>query len=102
MVRVTYVGEDYVSILFNEVTYWPGAAHPNSYFSPVTIKVESGEVMQAEEILGRTQAEVSREIYGDERLSTKDYGFYLYGEEVHFIYRFNRFVEEVIVPREVE
>ncbi len=102
LVRVTYVGEDYVSILFNEVTYWPGAAHPNSYFSPVTIKVESGEVMQAEEILGRTQAEVSREIYGDERLSTKDYGFYLYGEEVHFIYRFNRFVEEVIVPREVE
>lgn len=101
LVNLTYAGEDYVSIFFNDVIYWPGAAHPMSYFSPVTIDVNTGEIADVEEILGCTWSELSQELYGEEdRLNPDDYGFYLSGEEVHFVYRFNYFVDEIVVPRE--
>lgn len=99
LVKLTYVGEDYVSLLFNDVIYWPGAAHPMSYFSPVTIDVRTGEAVETEDILGYTRDELSQQLYGDTRLNSMDYGFYLYGEEIHFIYRFNYFVDEIVIPR---
>lgn len=99
LVNLTYVGEDYVSLLFNDVTNWLGAAHPMSYFSPVTIDVRTGEVVETEEILGYTRDELSKKIYGDNRLNSMDYGFYLYGEEIHFIYRFSYFVDEIVISR---
>jgi hypothetical protein len=44
---------------------------------------------------------LSQELYEDEGwLNSDDYGFYLAGEEVHFIYRFSYFVDEIVVPRE--
>lgn len=98
LVNLTYVGEDYVSILFNEVTDWPGAAHPMSYFSPVTINVRTGEVVETEDILGCTRDELSQQLYGDTRLNSMDYGCYLYGDEIHFIYRFSFFVDEIVIP----
>ena len=100
LVNLTYVGEDYVSLLFNEVTNWPGAAHPMSCFSPVTIDIGTGEVVETEEILGYTREELSQQLYGDTRLNSMDYGFYLYGEEIHFIYRFSYFVDEIVIRRE--
>lgn len=99
LANLTYVGEDYVSLLFNDVTNWPGAAHPMSYFSPVTIDVRTGEVVETEEILGYTRDELSKKLYGDNRLNSMDYGFYLYGEEIHFIYRFSYFVDEIVISR---
>lgn len=99
LVNLTYVGEDYVSLLFNDVTNWPGAAHPMSYFSPVTINVHTGEVVDVEDILGCIWDELSQQLYGDTRLNSMDYGFYLYGEEIHFIYRFSYFVDEIVIPR---
>lgn len=99
LVNLTYVGEDYVSLLFNEVTNWPGAAHPMSCFSPVTIDIGTGEVVETEEILGCTREELSQQLYGDTRLNSLDYGFYLYGEEIHFIYRFSYFVDEIVISR---
>ncbi len=101
LVNLTYVCDDYVSILFNDVDYWPGSAHPMSCFSPVTIDVNTGEIVDVEDILGYTWSELSQELYEDEYwLNSDEYGFYLVGEEVHFIYRFNYFVDEIVVPRE--
>lgn len=101
MVNLTYVGDDYISILFNDVDYWPGSAHPMSYFSPVTIDVNTGEIVDVEDILGCTWSELSQELHEDEYwLNSDEYGFYLAGEEVHFIYRFNYSVDEIVVPRE--
>lgn len=101
LVNLTYVGDDYISILFNDADYWPGSAHPMSYFSPVTIDVNTGEIVDVEDILGYTWSELSQELREDEYwLNPDEYGFYLAGEEVHFIYRFNYFVDEIVVPRE--
>lgn len=58
LVSIPYVGEDYVSLLFNDMVYYAGAAHPLTYFSPVTISVETGEIVTAEEILNKSWSEI--------------------------------------------
>jgi hypothetical protein len=99
MVNLTYVGDDYISIIFNDVDYYPGAAHSMSYFSPVTIDVNTGEIADVGDILGCTWSELSQELFGSGKLNSDDYGFYLLGEDVHFIYRFSHFVDEIVVTR---
>lgn len=103
LVNLSYVGEDYVSLLYNDVQYWAGAAHPMSYFSPVTIDIHTGEIVDVEDVLGCTWSELSQRLYGasdNAQLNSDEYGFYLLGNEVHFIYRTSYFVDEIIVSRE--
>lgn len=103
LVNLTYVGEDYVSLLYNDLIDFPNAAHPMTYFSPLTIDVQTGKIVDVEDILGCTWSELSQKLYGelcDSRLNKDEYGFYLEGNEVHFIYRTSRFVDEIVVPRE--
>jgi hypothetical protein len=99
LVNLTYAGKDYVSLLYNQVTYWPGAAHPMSYFSPITIDVHTGEIVDVEDVLGQTWSELSQSLY-EPNLNSDWYGFYLLGNDVHFIYRTSYFVEEIVIPRE--
>ena len=103
LVNLTYVGEDYVSLLYNDLIDFPNAAHPMTYFSPLTIDVQTGKIVDVEDILGCTWSELSKKLYGelcDSRLNKDEYGFYLEGNEVYFIYRTSRFVDEIVVPRE--
>lgn len=103
LVSLTYAGEDYVSLLYNDLIDFPNAAHPMTYFSPVTIDVHTGKIADVEDILGCTWSELSQKLYGelyDSKLNADEYGFYLAGDEVHFIYRTNFFVDEIVVPRE--
>ena len=83
-VRLCYVGEDYVSILYNDTVYWPGAAHPQSYLAPITIDVKTGAVVTDEEVLGCSWEDISSKIkdsvqesYSDKGAFEQDYGFYL-------------------------
>jgi hypothetical protein len=98
--EVTYVGEDYASFLFNEE--WTQAATILPYYTTVTIDVQTGEIVDLEDILGCTWSELSQELFGSGELNSDDYAFYLFGEDVHFIYRTNYWVDEIVVRRETE
>lgn len=101
LVNLTYVGEDYVSLLYNDLIDFPNAAHPMTYFSPVTIDVHTGKIVDVEDLLGCTRSELSQKLYGklcDSQLNEDEYGFYLLEDEVHFIYRTSYFVDEIVVP----
>ena len=103
LASVTYVGDDYVSLLFNDVHDWPGSPHPMSIFRPITINVETGKLVVVEEILKCTRDELLQRVFeesGVTDINDGDYGFYLLGEEIHFIYRFNVFVDEIVILRE--
>lgn len=99
---ITYVGEDYVSLSFNDCCYWAGAAHPNSCFKPITIEIETGAVMTPELILGlnwqeiREKANIERE---DENAFNEEYGFYITDSKLVYIYRTNVYVELIEINR---
>ena len=99
---IPFIDDNYVSIQFNDTVYWAGAAHPQSYYAPVTISVETGEEVTPEEVLGKTWEEI-RAAGGIEEESEEnfngDYGFYLTDTELCYLYRFNYFVDEIRIPR---
>jgi hypothetical protein len=97
---LTYVGEDYVSFLFNEERTQAAANLP--YYTTVTIDVRTGEIVDLEDILGCTWSELSQELFGTGELNSDDYAYYLFGEDVHFIYRTKYFEDEIVVRRETE
>ena len=51
---ITLADDEYVSLHFNDTVYYAGAAHPLSYYIPVTICVATGEEATPEEVLGKT------------------------------------------------
>ncbi len=85
---IRYVGEDYVSLLYNDISYM-GGAHPYSWFDGITIDVRSGEQVSAGEILGRPDQEilkqVSEEMGADTQLTWEDLDFYLTDSSVVFL-----------------
>lgn len=99
---ITFIDDNYVSMRLNDTIYWAGAAHPQSYYAPVTISVETGEEVTPEEVLGKTWEEI-RTAGGIEEESeavfNEDYGFYLTDTELCYLYRFNYFVDEIRIPR---
>ncbi len=99
---ITFADDEYVSLRFNDTVYYAGAAHPLSYFIPVTISVATGEEVTPEEILGKTWEEIRAagaiEEENEETFSA-DYGFYITEKELCYLYRFNFFVEEIRLPR---
>ena len=105
-VRLCYVGEDYVSILYNDTVYWPGTAHPQSYFAPITIDVKTGAVVTDEEVLGCSWEDISSKIkdsvqesYSDKGAFEQDYGFYLTKNNLVYKYRFSYHVDEIVLER---
>lgn len=99
---ITLADDEYVSLHFNDTVYYAGAAHPLSYYIPVTISVATGEEVTPEEVLGKTQDEIraagSIEEENEENFNA-DYGFYITEKELCYLYRTNFFVEEIRIPR---
>ena len=70
---------------------------------PIYVNVETGKLVVVEEILKCTRDELLQRVFeesGVTDINDDDYGFYLLGEEIHFIYRFNVFVDEIVILRE--
>lgn len=55
--KLTLVGEDYISIKYNDISYM-GGAHPYSYFDGITIDCETGKEITAAELLGKGSDEI--------------------------------------------
>ena len=99
---ITLADDEYVSLHFNDTVYYAGAAHPLSYYIPVTISVATGEEVTPEEVLGKTWDEIraagSIEEENEENFNA-DYGFYITEKELCYLYRTNFFVEEIRISR---
>lgn len=99
---IQYVGQDYVSLLFNDVTYM-GGVHPYSFWDAVTIDCCTGEEVNASEILGINDEEilnVVNELMGLEEYT--DWGhldFYLQGDNIVFFYRMPGYWDDVVLKR---
>lgn len=99
---ITLINDEYVSLHFNDTVYYAGAAHPLSYYIPVTISVATGEEVTPEEVLGKTWEEIRAAGAIDEENEedfNADYGFYLTDKELCYLYRTSFFVEEIRIPR---
>ena len=99
---IQYAGQDYVSLLFNDVTYM-GGAHPYSFWDAVTIDCCTGEEVNASEVLGIDDdeiLEVVNDLMGLEE--DADWGhldFYLQEDTIVFFYRMPGFWEDVVLNR---
>lgn len=58
---VQCVDNDYVSLLFNDVSYM-GGAYPYSMFDAITIDRYSGEEVNASEVLGESDEEILEKV----------------------------------------
>lgn len=102
LLQLTYVGEDYVSILYNDIAYM-GGAHPYSSLNGITIDCHTGKEAVASEILGKSDEEILKEVCENMGMNqTAEWGevdFYLTDENIVFFYHQPMFWEDVIWER---
>ncbi len=95
---VTYVGDDYVSMVFNDVNY-PGGAHPISALEGITIDCSTGEIVAANRFIDDSEEEIGERIkaaLGTEVFTPKEWDYFITDKSVIFFYfnpRFMKFVE---------
>ena len=103
MMSIEYVGEDYISILYNDVSYM-GGAHPYSRFDGITIDCKTGKEVLALEFFDKSEEDILIQIsnkMGLDVIATwEDIDFYLTDTEIVFFYHMPNFWEDVVLPRE--
>ncbi len=101
--RLAYVGDDYISIMYNNISYY-GGAHPYSQFDGITIDCKTGKVVTASELLGKSDGEileqVSKEMGFDVIGTWDDVDFYITDSTIVFFYRMPNYWEDVVWERE--
>lgn len=100
--EVRYVDNDYVSLLFDDVTYM-GGANSYSMYDAVTLDRHTGEEVTAAEILQEDDSRLLNtvvELMGLEgEADWKDIDFYLQEDKIVFFYRMPGIWEEVVLGR---
>lgn len=98
---VTYVGDDYVSLLFNDVNWGP--AHPYSALDGVTIDRSTGEVVDVDRFIDDSGEEIEENIraaLGKEVVYDREtWDYYITEKEVVLFYHDPRFWEAVATKR---
>lgn len=98
ILQITYVGQDYISILYNDV-YYMGGAHPYSQMEGITIDCKTGEQVAASQFIEKEDGEILAEVsetMGLESLGTwEDIDFYLTDSTIVFFYRMPNFWDDV-------
>ena len=99
---VQYVDHDYVSLLFNDVSYMGGVSG-YSFLDAVTIDRHTGEEVNASEVLGESDEEILvrvNELMGLEEETDWGYlDFYLQQDTIVFFYRMPGFWDDVVLGR---
>lgn len=102
ILALCYAGEDYISILYNDIGYF-GGVHPYSCFDGITIDCRTGQEVFVSELLGRSDEDILTEISSmmglDITATWKDIDFYLTDSTIVFFYRMPGFFEDVVLPR---
>ena len=99
---IQHVDNDYVSLLFNDVTYM-GGAHPYSWYDAITVDRCTGEEVTASEILRESDKEILEKVSDlmglDGVASWEDIDFYLQNDSIVFFYRMPGYWEDVVLGR---
>lgn len=99
---VTYAGDDYVSLVFNDVSYM-GGAHPESALEGITIDCSTGEMVDASRFTDDSAEETGEQIkavLGEDFVYTPEHwNYYITDESVVFFYYNPRFWEQVAAKR---
>lgn len=99
---IQHIDNDYVSLLFNDVTYM-GGAHPYSMFDAITVDRHTGEEVTASEILGESNEEILGKVSVlmglDVVANWGDIDFYMQDGSIIFFYRMPGYWEDVVLER---
>lgn len=97
-----YVGEDYVSLVYNDV-YYLGGAHPYSNLYGITIDVNTGKQVTASEVTGQSDADLLNMIKISMGMDTdptwEDVDYYITNTTIVYFYRQPNFYEDVQTVR---
>lgn len=97
----TYVDEDYVSLVYNNVNYM-GGAHPYSAMDGITIDCTTGEIVNAQQFLDDSDEKIGERlqvILGTDSVSLDGWDYYLSKTSVVFFYYDPRFWKPVAIRR---
>lgn len=97
----TYVDEDYVSLVYNNVCYM-GGAHPYSAMDGITIDCTTGEIVTVQRFLNDSDEKIGERlqaILGMDSTSMDEWDYYLSKTSVVFFYYDPRFWEPVAIRR---
>lgn len=101
LLNFTLVGEDYISIEYNNISYM-GGAHPYSYFDGITIDCKTGQEITAAELLGKSSDEILQQVSDEMGMDTvaswDEVDFYLTDSTIVFFYRMPNYWEDVELP----
>ncbi len=98
---VTYVGDDYVSLVFNDVDYY-GAAHPYSAVEGVTIDCSTGEIVTVERFIDDSDEEIGEQtgaVTGGGGYDSQNWSWFITEDRVVFFYENPRFWDWVATER---
>lgn len=97
----TYVGEDYISLVYNNVCYM-GGAHPYSSFDGITINCSTGEMVEVNEFVDDSEEEIGKQlqnILGLDSYDAKEWDYYITESRVVFFYYDPKYWEMVETKR---
>lgn len=99
---IEYIDNDYVSLLFDDITHM-GSAVSYSHYDAITLDRHTGKEVTASEILGQGNTEilkiVNRSMGLEGEADWKDLDFYLKENKIIFFYRIPGIWEEVEIER---
>ena len=99
---IQYIDNDYVSLLFNDITHM-GSATAYSSYDAITLDRHTGNEVTASEILEKNDSELLETINGlmglDEKTDWSDLDFYLAENKIVFFYRIPGIWEDVTLGR---
>lgn len=98
---VTYAGDDYVSLLFNDVNY-EGGAHPYSVLDGITIDCSTGEIVTVDRFIDDSNEEIEEQIkavLGKIVYTPEEWDYYITDKTVVFFYHDPRFWTSVATKR---
>lgn len=98
---ITYVGEDYVSMVYNNVCYM-GGAHPYTAMDGITMDCKTGEIVDVQRFLDESPEQIGEQlqaVLGMDSASMEEWDYYLTENNVVFFYFDPRYWESVAVRR---
>lgn len=99
---ISYVGEDYVSLVYNSVTYM-GGAHPYSAWDGITIDCRTGEIVSVDRFIDDSEEEVGEQlksVLGMDVYDSAEWDYYITENSVVFFYYDPRYWDSVATKRE--
>lgn len=97
----SYIGEDYISLVYNNAAYM-GGAHPYSALEGITIDCSTGGIVSVERFIDDSDEEIGmqlKSVLGIDEYVSDEWNYYLTNSSVVFFYDDPRFWDSVATKR---